>query len=98
MIEKLANLWDTKRWLFWLLLPITAIAVGVKYYLDYLEYKSEHDMKETKKTDQQIRAKEEKVNKEVKVEQKKAEDLQKKIDDRKVEDIDENWHLRDSDE
>jgi len=95
MIEKLAGLWETKRWLFWLLLPITAIAVGVKYYLDYLEYKSESDMRKTKKTDQEIRSEEKKINEEAKVEQKKAEDLQKKIDDRKVEDIDEDWNLKD---
>ena len=95
MIEKLAGLWDTKRWLFWLLLPITVIAIGIKYYLDYLEYKSEHDMKETKNTDQQIRFKEQQAKRAAKAELKKAKDLQKKIDDRKVEDISEDWHLED---
>ena len=30
MINKLADLWNTKRWLFWLLLPITLFAVGIK--------------------------------------------------------------------
>jgi len=95
MIEKLAGLWETKRWLFWLLLPITAIAVGVKYYLDYLEYKSESDMKETKNIDQQIRFKEQQAKREAKAELKKAKDLQKKIDDRKVEDVDEDWNLKD---
>jgi len=95
MVEKLANLWHTKRWLFWLLLPITAVAVGVKYYLDYLEYESEKDMKETKSKNQQIMFKEKQARIRARQLQRKARLIRKKIEERKEEDIDEDWNLKD---
>ena len=95
MIDKLAGLWETKRWLFWLLLPITAFAFGVKFYLDYLEAKSEQDMAVAKSDAQKIKFKENQVKRLAKEARKKAEELQKKIDERKVEDIDEDWNLKD---
>ena len=95
MIEKLAGLWETKRWLFWLLLPITAFAVGVKFYLDYLEAKSEKDMAKTKSEAQKLRFKERQARQEAKKKKEEADKIQEKIDNRKEEDIDIYWHLKD---
>ncbi len=95
MIDKLAGLWDTKRWLFWLLLPITIIAVGVKYYLDYLEYKSEKDMERAKSEAQKLRFKQRQARQAAKKKKEEADKLEKKIEDRKEEDIDIDWHLKD---
>ena len=92
MIEKLTDLYNTKRWLFWCLIPITAFAMGVKYYLDYLEYKSEKDMNETRSQDQKIRFEQRQARQKAKEEKRKADALQNKIDDRKEEDISEDWN------
>lgn len=95
MIEKLAGLWDTKRWLFWLLLPITIIAVGIKYYLDYIEMKSKEDMAKAKSEAQKLRFKERQARQEAKKKKEEADKIEKKIEDRKPEDIDIDWHLED---
>jgi len=97
MIEKLAGLYKTKKWLFYLLLPITAVALGIKFYLDYLEGKSKKSIEETKYEDQRIKFQKRQVRKKAKEERKKAEALNKKIEERKEGNVDLDWHLKDED-
>ena len=94
MIDKLVGLWDSKRWLFWLLLPLTAFAFGIKYYLDYLEYKASRDLSNTNSKNQRLRYEQQQLKRKAKEEQKKAKELEDKIEDRKEEDVDEDWHLK----
>lgn len=95
MVEKLAGLWETKRWLFWLLLPLILGAVIIKYYLDYLEMKSERDMKETIEESGKLQAQQEMANKKAEEAKAEAEKIEERIEDRKEEDINIDWHLKD---
>jgi len=95
MIERIVNLWNTKRWLFWLIFPLAIVAVVIKFYLDYLENKSSSDMKETIKATDNLREKKEEVVKKANESMKKANEAAKKIEERKVEDVDVDWHLKD---
>lgn len=94
MINKLAGLWETKRWLFWLLLPLTALAVGIKYYLDYLEYKADRDLEEAQNRDDELKAKQDKYNDEANKAKAEADKIEEKIENRKTDDIDDDWHLK----
>jgi len=93
MINKLANLWDTKRWLFWILLPITLIAVGIKYYLEFNAMKSEKEFKEAVERDNKLKAEQDEANKQANNKKNESDKIEEKIKERNEEDIDENWHL-----
>ena len=94
MIEWLAGLWDNKRWLFWLLLPLTLLAVGIKYYLDYLEYKADKDLADTEEKDEELKSKQDGYNRKAEEAKAEANKAKERIENREDSDGDEDWHLK----
>ena len=94
MIEKLASLWETKRWLFWVLFIVTIPAICIKFYLDYLEHKSREDLKDTQREDHKLEEKQKEYESKADKAKNKADKLEEKIENRKEDDIDEDWHLK----
>ena len=100
MIEKLAGLWNTKRWLFWCLLPVTAVAVGIKFYLDYNLAKANGDLKLVQEEDDVLAEKQNKANDEANVLKADADAIEDKIKrrhEREPHEDDDNWHLNEDD-
>lgn len=92
MLEYAMNLWETKRWLFWLLLiPLVALVV-----IEFVIRGKTANVKETAskalEKDQALRQKEVAIEKEVVRVETKIEAVDQKLEERKVEDISVDWH------
>jgi len=94
MIEWLANLWNKNKILFFILLPLCLMAVGVKMYLAYLSYQAEQSLEEAENKDVEIKKQQAVINKKIDKKLDEIGDIEEKIENRSEDDIDEDWHLK----
>lgn len=91
-MDYVIQLWETKRWLFWLLLPVMLIIIGLQFFLNYKSNKVATAVPEATKQDEALKAKETVlVVKEAVVEEKLAAKAET-IAERKVEEIPLDWN------
>jgi uncharacterized protein HemX len=53
-MESILNLWNTKRWLFWLLLPVVIIAFGLKIFMGGQAEKGAEDIRKAEEKDREL--------------------------------------------
>ena len=98
MDEKIKNLWNNNRLLFWILFPLIAIVVLVFTFRDLilalLIGSARKTSEEAKKQDQTLQNQINEQEKQAALEQQKADDAQKRIDDRKDSDISDDWYKK----
>lgn len=91
-MEFALHLWDTKRWLFWLLLPVILFIIGLQFFLSYKSNKVTTAVPEANKKDEVLKAKEAVLEvKEAVVEEKIAAKAAT-IAERKAEEIPLDWN------
>ena len=95
LAEKAVDLWNNNKVLFFILLPLCLVAIGIKYYLDYLEFKSQKDFEKTVEKTNKIKVKKKEAIKKSNEAKAKADKIEKEIKEAKEDDIDINWHLED---
>jgi Tfp pilus assembly protein PilO len=53
-MDYLLNLWNTKRWLFWVLIPLVIIAFGLKIFMGGQAEKGAEDIKKAEDKDREL--------------------------------------------
>src|SRR6185369_955058 len=98
MDEKIKNLWNNYRILFWILFPLIALVVLVFTFRDLilalLIGSARKTSEEAKKQDQTLQNQINEQEKQAALEQQKADDAQKRIDGRKDSDISDDWYKK----
>lgn len=95
MIEKLANLWNTNKWLFWLLVILAVPAMIFKALGEYNKYKATQGLENTEKTDNKLKADQDALNKEANSHKDAAEKAGDRIENRHDENgLDLDWHKK----
>lgn len=95
MNEKLKNLWNSNKILFFIILPLTILfIVGIflrDFVLAWLKGSARDATSEARKTDEELSAKAQAAQSAAIKTKTEADDLQKKIDDRNDEDVPDDW-------
>lgn len=95
MIEKLAGLWENNKILFFILLPITLLAVGFQLYRKYQVMQAKASLEEAEKTHEELDKEKRKALKQAEKAELKARLLAEKRKQRKDSDIPTDWHKKD---
>ena len=91
MYEKLLKLKEEKQWLFWLLIIPFVLAAGYEFYNRYLINSGKQAVKDAEKKDEKLKDKQIKAEVAAEVHEKKADEIEQKIKDTKV---DKDWYLK----
>lgn len=95
MLDKLINLWNTNKWLFFLLLPLVIGAFILKIYLEYNQFQAEKELKNAENTDNKLKNEQEKLNKEAENHKNEADSAANRIKDRNENNVvDLDWHKK----
>ena len=91
MYEKLLELKENKKWLFYLLIPIFIVVTGFEFYNKYLINSGKQLVKDTEEEDKKLKAKQDKAEAIGEHHKAEADKIEKDIKDTKVE---KDWHLK----
>lgn len=97
VFESFLNLWTRGflgKFLFLVLLPLALIAFGFKLYIQYQTNKANESLKKTKKDNKKLEEEKNKAREGAKKTLEKANLLAKKREKNKIDDIDDDWHLK----
>lgn len=98
MTEKLMKLWETQKTmciiLGILLLPITLAIIGYKVYSWWNGFAAKKSLDEAQKKDDKLAAEEDSLKKAADSFTSKADEAAKRIEDRKEEEVDLDWHTK----
>lgn len=88
------KLWENNKILFFLLLPITLVALFYKFYMDYNMMMAEKELKETQSKDDKLKAEQDELNNKANEHLNKANESAQKVKDRENEEVDLEWHKK----
>lgn len=91
-MDHVMDLWENKRWLFWLLFPVIAVIVGLHFFMSAKANSIESSVANAEKKDDQIKAKEVEIKIKEAVIETKIEAVEARIGERKVEEIPLDWN------
>lgn len=98
MLEKLEKLWQTQKTiciiLGVILLPITLLIFGGKLYMIYNEFMAKKSLDETQKKDDELAAEQDTLVKASDNAVVNADEAAKRIENRKNEEVDLDWHTK----
>ena len=92
MIDSLANMWSKNKFLFFLLLPLVILAIGVKFYSEYQVMQAKESLKETEKTHEELDKEKRRAQKAAEKAKAKQEALAKRRIENGIDEIPEDWH------
>lgn len=92
MLEYAINLWETKRWLFWLLLVPILVLVVLEFVIRGKEADVKEKIEKSDKKDREIEKKVVAIEKEVIKVEKDIEVIDKHLDERQANEIPLDWH------
>lgn len=91
-MDFIIELWEHKRWLFWLLLPVIAVIFALHFFINAKAEQAKDSVDKATKADDALKTK---IN-EIKVEEAKVETTiavsETKLAERKVEEIPLDWN------
>lgn len=98
MLEKLEKLWATQKTvciiLGLILLPITLLILGTKLYMMYNEYMAKSSLDKAQKEDNKLAAEEDALKQASNQALSEANEAASRIEDRKKEEVDLDWHTK----
>jgi septal ring factor EnvC (AmiA/AmiB activator) len=86
------NLWKTKKWLFFLLLPVIILWFFKDLILQFLNYKFDQDLKDAKKKDEKLKDEITQIEKDSSKKEGQIEEIENKIKDREEAGGNLDWH------
>jgi uncharacterized protein YlxW (UPF0749 family) len=90
-MKVILDLWNTKRWLFWLLLPIVIIAFGLKFFMGNQSEKGLEDIKKAEELDCDLKKQQDDTNNNANQLKSESNQLENQIN---TNNVDENWYLK----
>lgn len=98
MLEKLEKLWQTQKTICIIigviLLPITLLIFGTKLYMMFNEFMAKKSLEGAQKKDNKLAAEEEALKKASSAAVAKADEAANRIEDRKNDEVDLDWHTK----
>jgi peptidoglycan hydrolase CwlO-like protein len=98
MMSFISNLWNNKRWLFWLLLPVVILWFCKDLVLKFLHFKFDKDLQDAKKEDEKLNKEIRDIEKDASKKEGQIEEIENKVKDRESHDVDLDWHKHYKDE
>jgi zona occludens toxin (predicted ATPase) len=94
MDEKIKGLWNSNKILFFLLIPIILIFVFRDLIMSILIGSARKVSENAKKEDEQLKSKADEAERQSELEKQKADLIADRIENRKEEDVSEDWHKK----
>jgi hypothetical protein len=94
MDEKIKNLWNNNKILFFLLIPLIALWIFKDVLFSLLASSARKTADEARKEDDKLKAQADELDKQAAITKAEADAAGKRIADRKEEDVDEDWHKK----
>lgn len=98
MLEKLEKLWETQKTICIIigviLLPITLLILGTKLYMMYNEFAAKKSLEGAQKKDDKLAAEQGALVKASDSAVAKADEAAERIEDRKNDEVDLDWHTK----
>lgn len=93
-MEFALKLWNEKRWLFWLILPLVLLWIFKDLIFQYLISSAKTTVDKAEKKDEELQNKSNKADREASNAEAKAEAIEERIKERDESDISLDWHKK----
>jgi anionic cell wall polymer biosynthesis LytR-Cps2A-Psr (LCP) family protein len=92
MLDFIENLWNTKRWLFWILLPIAILWFCKKIVVVFLTHQFKKELQNAKNTDKKLNEEIDSLEKDISKKEGRIEEIDDGIRDRDADGGNLDWH------